>query len=147
MWSSVQGYLTGLVMGNYWSSQFLRALRAGDTVKASQLYKTKAKLRQSVQPNLSLGLEHNDNTFLHYAALYGMQDMYRDLLKQNGKPDMKNSQRRNCLHLICLGAEQRGTLDAAKCQMLELTVKEGLEGMDLKHLLAEKDEVNDFVPK
>ena len=141
MLSVFQNAVTGLVTGNYWSNQFLRALRTGDTARASQLYQTKAKLRQSLQPNLNLGSEHNDNTYLHYAALYGMQEMYGNLLGQKGKPDMKNSQRRNCLHLICLGADMRGTQDTTKCQMLELTVKEGLEGMDLKHLLAEKDEV------
>lgn len=135
-------YLTSLLRGNHWS--FLCALRTGDTTKATQLYRSKAKLRENIQPNLSLGSEHNDNTLLHYAALYGMQDMYIDLLRQNGKPDMKNSQRRNCLHLICLGtsADLSDTPDATKCQMLELTVREGLEGMDLKHLLAEKDEVS-----
>lgn len=146
--SSIQGYLTrsltslsDLVMGNRWSGQFLRALRTGDARRASELYQAKPQLRENLQPNQNLGPEHNNNTLLHYAALYGMYQMYEDLIRLNGKPDMKNSQRRNCLHLICLGADLRGTPDSTKRKMLVLTVEEGLQGMDLKHLLAEKDQV------
>ena len=137
MWS----YVSGLFLGGYYHNQFLRALRSGDTAKANFLYKSKPKLRESIQPNVNLGSEHNENTFLHYAALYGLQEMYQDLLKHKGKPDMKNSQRRNCLHLICLHEDSAANRDATKRGMLEQTVTEGLEGMDLQHLLAEKDEV------
>lgn len=129
-------------MGNNSSNQFLRALRHGDHVKASELYHTKVRLKENLQPNLSLGVEHNENTLLHYAALYGMEQMYSDLISRQGKPDMKNCQRRNCLHLICLCSTVRGIEDHTKCAMLELTFKEGLHGMDIKHLLAEKDEVS-----
>ena len=132
-------------MGNQCSVQFLRALREGDTQKARDLYTTKKKqLMEGIQPNQSLGSEHSHNTYLHYAALYGLEDMYSHLLTLKGKPDMKNSQRRNCVHLICMGRDGEGegaTLnqDHSKYQMLQLTIEEGLQGMDLKHLLAEKD--------
>lgn len=127
-------------MGNL-SSQFVRALRTGDVDKASELYFTKTQLRECIQPNQSLGSEHHDNTYMHYAAQLGMAHMYQGMIHLKGKPDMKNSQRRNCLHLIC---SQSSGVQASqvKRDMLELTIKEGLEGMDLKHLLAEKDEVS-----
>ncbi len=143
-------------MGNQCSAQFLRALRDADASRALELYTTKKKqLMENLQPNQSLGSEHHNNTYLHYAALYGMEDMYSELLRLKGKPDMKNSERRNCVHLICMGMggegdredgrqqqqEQALNRDQSKCQMLQLTMKEGLEGMDLKHVLAEKDQV------
>ena len=124
-------------MGNS-SSVFLNALRQGDVTRAKDLYRTKISLREGLEPNQSLGTEHGENTYLHYAALYGMDQMYRDLINLRGKPDMKNSQRRNCLHLICLNEKGSGK---TKCEMLQLTLKEGLKGMDIQHLLCEKDEV------
>lgn len=130
-------------MGN-WSSQFVRALRTGDVDRASELYFAKAQLRESLQPNQCLGSEHHDNTYLHYAALLGLARMYEEMIRLKGKPDMKNSQRRNCLHLICLrsSGNQASSEGRVKRDMLELTMKDGLKGMDLKHLLAEKDEVS-----
>lgn len=131
-------------MGNQCSTQFLHALRDGDAAKAEEMYRTKKKqLIDGLQPNQSLGSEHDNNTYLHYAALYGLQSMYSDLLQLRGKPDMKNSKRRNCVHLICMGEGKvgEGSQDSAKHQMLEQTLVEGLEGMDLKHLLGEKDQV------
>ena len=139
MLASFQTYLGGLIMGNHWSNQFLRALAQGNAARASELYANKSYLKENMDPNLSLGSDHHDNTYLHYAALYGMEEMYEDLLTaQKGKPDMKNAERRNCIHMICLGPTAN---DRTKCQMLELTFKEGLKGMDLQHLLGEKDEV------
>lgn len=143
----VQSYLSLIPgMGNNVSSQFLRALRDEDVMKATELYHTKAQLRASLQPNLSLGSEHHDNTYLHYAAHLGLSEMYGDLIHEHGKPDMKNAQRRNCLHLICCkssaGDTTSGCDDITKCNMLQLTLRDGLAGMDLKHLLAEKDEVS-----
>lgn len=130
-------------MGNWSSNQFLSALRSGDAVKASELYKTKSQLKENLQPNQSLGSEDHDNTYLHYAALYGLEDMYTDLIRKQGKPDMKNSQRKNCLHLICTSSlgHSDPIYDHTKRKMLLLTFNEGLEQMDLKHLLAEKDMV------
>ena len=131
-------------MGNQCSAQFLRALRDGDIAKADEMYRTKKKqLVEGLQPNQSLGSDHDNNTYLHYAALYGLQNMYSDLLELRGKPDMKNSQRRNCVHLICMGRDgvREGSQDSGKHKMLKQTLTEGLEGMDLKHLLAEKDQV------
>ncbi len=127
-------------MGNHWSNQFLRALSQGNPKRASEFYASKPYLKENMDPNQSLGAEHHGNTYLHYAAFYGMEDMYQDLLRQNGKPDMKNSERRNCLHMICLG---QSVGDKTKYEMLELTFKEGLKGMDLEHLLGEKDEVRE----
>lgn len=138
-------------MGN-WSSQFVGALRSGDVVKASELYLSKVQLRSGLQPNQNLGPD--DNTYLHYAAKLGMAQMYQDLIVLKGKPDIKNAQRRNCIHLICLQPSTEGHCNEGysveghsaggqgKRKMLELTFKEGLKGMDLKHLLAEKDEVS-----
>ena len=133
-------------MGN-WSSQFVGALRNGDVGKASELYLSKAQLRSGLQPNQALGPD--DNTYLHHSARLGMAQMYQDLIVLKGKPDMKNAQRRNCIHLICLqpsaeGHSAGGHYDEGqvKREMLEYTLKEGLEGMDLRHLLAEKDEVS-----
>ena len=139
-------------MGN-WSSQFVSALRNGDVDKASELYLSKAQLRSGLQPNQALGPD--DNTYLHHAARLGMAQMYQDLIVLKGKPDMKNAQRRNCIHLICLQPSAEGHSaeghsagghhsagGQVKREMLEYTLKEGLEGMDLRHLLAEKDEVS-----
>lgn len=120
------------------SSAFLKALSRGDTEKAGELYRTKEQLRENIDPSLRLGPDHEDNTYLHYAALYGMKDMYFDLLSRHGMPDMKNSQRRNCLHLICLGQKIN---DQVKQEMLTRTLEEGLQGMDLQHILGEKDKV------
>lgn len=129
-------------MGNY-SSQFLKALRDGDTRRASELYHTKSSLRDKLEPNLNLGSDHGGNTYLHYAALYGLKEMYKELiLHQRGKPDIKNSLRQNCLHLICRAEGQAGLVDIrVKKDMLNFTLTEGLKGMDLQHLLKEKDQV------
>ena len=149
MLASLQSYLRLIPgMGNNVSNQFLRALRDEDVVKASELYHSKAQLRAGLQPNLNLGSEHHDNTYLHYAAHLGLSEMYENLIHEHGKPDMKNAQRRNCLHLIChkpsTGGTTNGCDDVTKCNMLRLTMADGLAGMDLKHLLAEKDEVSYF---
>lgn len=130
-------------MGNHLSSKFLGALRSGNVEEASRLYEGKVQLRESLQPNSPLGSDHDENnTYLHYAALLGIHKMYGDLIRLNGgKPDMKNAQRRNCLHLICL-CKTGGPLSAEddiRHNMIELTMEEGLKGMDLKHLLAERD--------
>ena len=114
MLAYLQTYLSGLVMGNSTSNQFLRALRNGDAAKAKELYLSKSNLKENIEPNQSLGADHDDNTYLHYAALCGMSEMYRDLMRHKGKPDIKNSHRRNCLHLLCLDSAVNGSDEPSK---------------------------------
>lgn len=142
MFASFQSFVSEL-MGNS-STLFLRALRDGDTKRASELYHSKPALRVKLEPNLSLGSDHGGNTYLHYAALYGLKEMYKELvLFQRGKPDIKNSLRQNCLHLICKADGQASAVDVrVKRDLLDFTLSEGLKGMDLQHLLKEKDQVS-----
>ena len=142
MIATFQNYLSALLSGS--STQFLKALRDGDTKLAMELYKSKANLREKLEPNLSLGPEHKGYTYLHYAALYGLEQMYEELvLRQNGKPDIKNSLSQNCLHLLCMVDRQCGDVDISwKRKLLAFTLRYGLKGMDLQHILGEKDQVS-----
>lgn len=121
-------------MGSSFSS-FREALRKGHGREASDLYYSKKSLRDSVLPNHPLGYGREDNTALHYAAKLGLKDLYVDLINRGGKPDQKNKRGQNCLHLIC------GEPGTQRTDMLRFTLEAGLYGMDLAHVLEEKDEV------
>ena len=116
-------------------SHFREALRKGHAREASDLYHSKKSLRDSVLPNHPLGCGQEDNTALHFAAKFGLKDMYVDLINRGGKPDQKNKLGKNCLHLIC------GQPGKQRTHMLRFTLEAGLYGMDLAHVLEEKDEV------
>ncbi len=137
MFSAVQSILNYFVMGNQ-AAQFQKAVREGDTRKAYSLYYTREAVRAKLEPNVSLGPDYKGNTCLHYMAYFAMQKLYEDMVKQHrGKPDMKNDERKNCLHLLCATGEE----GSVKRDMLQFTLSEGLAGMDLLHLLKEKDMV------
>ena len=118
-------------------SHFREALRKGHAREASDLYYSKKSLRDSVLPNHPLGCDEEDNTALHYAAKFGLKEMYVDLINRGGKPDQKNKRGKNCLHLIC------GQPGKQRTFMLRFTLEAGLYGMDLAHVLEEKDEVRE----
>ena len=118
-------------------SHFREALRKGHAREASDLYYSKRSLKDSVLPNHPLGCDEEDNTALHYAAKFGLQEMYVDLINRGGKPDQKNKRGKNCLHLIC------GQPGKQRTFMLRFTLEAGLYGMDLAHVLEEKDEVRE----
>ena len=48
----------------------------------------------------------------------------------------QNKQRQNCIHLICL----RALTPRIRTDMLRFTLEAGLYGMDLEHVLEERDE-------
>lgn len=124
-------------MGNQ-AAQFQKAVREGDTSKAYSLYYTREVVRQKLEPNVSLGPEYRGNTCLHYVAYFAMRKLYEDMITEHrGKPDMKNEDRQNCLHLLCATGEE----GSVKRDMLQFTLTKGLPGMDLQHLLKEKDSV------
>ena len=117
-------------------SRFIEALKKGSEDDARQLYANRKSVRDGIDPNASLGPTHNENSVLHYAALHAMEWLYRDLLTRGGKPDMRNADARNCLHLVC-SQKNRGP---ARAKILLLTIHEGLMGMDVEHVLRERDE-------
>jgi len=127
-------------MGNQ-AAQFQRAVREGDTSKAYSLYYTKEAVRTKVEPNVALGAEYDGNTLLHFMAYHAMKKLYEDMINQHkGKPDFKNDKRQNCLHLLCATGEE----GSVKRDMLAFTLSVGLPGMDLGHLLKEKDLVKEL---
>jgi len=125
------------VMGNHYS-QFLKALQKGDREAAIDIYQKKKTVRESIKPNEPL--TGDTNSVLHYVAYLNMKEVYIDLLQNNvvhSHPDNKNGQRKNCLHLIAIGPR-----DSEKTDMMLVTLENGLNGMDIKHVLSEKDEVS-----
>lgn len=141
MWASVVSFVSQL-MGNQFT-QFCVALKHGQCSKANDMYFGSKKLREHVlsRVNEPLGPDHDNNSILHYAARHKMERMYTELLNSDrcpGIPDLKNSQRRNCFHLICLTDVDR----LAALNMLKFTVNYlKQQKIDIAHLLAEKDEV------
>lgn len=141
MWSSLVSFVSQL-MGNQFG-QFCHALKQGQYNKAQDMYFNTKKLRETIlsKVNEPLGIEHGNNSVLHYVAQYKMQRVYEDLLNGDrclGVPDMKNGQRRNCFHLICLNDINA---DAAR-NMLKFTMEFlSRQKVDVTHILAEKDEV------
>ena len=71
------------------SSRFREAVHSGDTEQAYELFYRKKSIRESIDPNLSLGASYNENTPLHCAALHGMKQLYIDLIAVGGRPDQK----------------------------------------------------------
>ena len=122
-------------MGLY-HSRFIEALKKGSEDEARQLYSNRKSVRDSIDPNSSLGPTHNENSVLHYAALHAMEWLYQDLLTKGGKPDQRNAAARNCLHLVC----SQKNRNQARANILLLTIHEGLTGMDVEHVLRERDE-------
>lgn len=118
-------------------SRFHEALRHGNHEEAYNLYSTKKSLRDSLEPNTPLGQHHEDNSILHYAAQHAMAWLYRSLITRGGKPDLRNGLHQNSLHLVC-GVSSRPD---ARRDILKFTLEEGLHGMDIAHVLEEKDEV------
>jgi len=82
-----------------------------------------------------LGNRGDDSTALHCTAKFGMKKLYIDLINHGGKPDQRNKQGKNCLHLIC--GQGRGE---DRTEMLRFTLEAGLYGMDMCHVLEERDE-------
>lgn len=126
------------IMGNHYSL-FVKALKRGESQTAVNIYNAKKIVRESIKASDSSG-DPQDNTVLHHVARLNLHTVYADLL--NGGlafPDHKNNERQNCLHLICQGPS--GIADTVKRDMLAITVDVGLQGMDVKHILAEKDHV------
>ena len=138
--ANVSKFLSSLVMGNSFT-QFINVLKQGSPSKAEELYNGDKKLRASVRTRLNenLGPDYNGNTVLHYTAMLKMKSLYCELISEGGKPDMKNNDRRNCLHLICL-VSQKSSPEFA-CEMMRYTLEHGLAGMDVQHVLEEQDEV------
>ena len=122
-------------MGIY-QSRFIDALRVGSEGEARALYTQRKKVRDSIEPNASLGPGHGENSVLHYAAFYAMEWLYRDLLVRGGKPDMRNGVARNSLHLVCMKQNKA----SSRANILRLMLEEGLVGMDKSHVLREQDE-------
>ena len=141
MWTSLVSFVAQL-MGNQFS-QFCLALKHGQCSKAKDMYFGSKKLRDVVlsKVNEPLGVEHDNNSVLHYAAQHKMERLYYELLDSDrcpGVPDLKNERRRNCFHLICLTNKNSG----AAVNMLTFTVDFlRKQKVDIAHLLAEKDEV------
>ncbi|CAI8031040.1 Ankyrin repeat and IBR domain-containing protein 1 [Geodia barretti] len=126
-------------MGLY-HSRFIEALKNGSEDEVRQLYNNRKSVRDRIDPNTSLGPAHNDNSVLHYAALHAMEWLYRDLLTRGGKPDMRNGVARNCLHLVCSCVESNKREAERRARIVLLTIHEGLFGMDVEHVLRERDE-------
>ena len=123
-------------MGIY-QSRFIDALRVGCDEEARALYFQRKKVRDSIEPNTSLGPAHGENSVLHYAAFHAMEWLYRDLLiVRGGKPDMRNGAARNSLHLVCMKQNKA----SSRVDILRLMLEEGLVGMDKSHILREQDE-------
>lgn len=121
-------------------SQFVSALKQRDTLAALDLYNRKKAVRDGIKPNDPLGADHKGNTVLHYVAQLHLATIYEELLMKDGKPDLKNDDRRNCLHLICQGSGKAGP--SVQERMLCSTVNSGLRGMDIEHVLSEADIVS-----
>lgn len=117
-------------------SKFIEALRMGSGEEARMYYTTKKSLRDSMEPNTPLGATHGENSVLHYAALHAMEWLYRDLLLKGGKPDMRNEAAQNSLHLVCMNNNRKHSRET----ILHLILTEGLYGMDVEHILRERDE-------
>ena len=118
------------------NSRFHEALHKGNIHEVYGLYYSNKSLRDSVQPNQPLGNRGDDSTALHCTAKFGMKRLYIDLINHGGKPDQRNKQGKNCLHLIC--GQGRGD---DRTDMLRFTLEAGLYGMDMCHVLEERDEV------
>lgn len=140
---NIIGFFSSAIMGNSFT-QFINALRQGWPTKALELYRGDKKLRSAVKGKLneSLGPEHYENTVLHYTAMLKMKELYCELISDGGKPDMKNKDRRNCLHLMCLVGATSNT--QVVCDMMRHTLEYGLTGMDMEHVLEERDVVSLF---
>ncbi len=142
LFSRVSAYVqqhTDSIMGNHYSS-FVRALRDGDAAAALDLYTKKKAVREAIKPNEPTG-DPEDNTIMHHLARLNISTVYQELLGMRvGLPDMKNRDRQNCLHLLCA---QSGS-EEIKHIMLKTTLDIGLQGMDIKHVLSEKDLVSTY---
>lgn len=117
-------------------SKFIDAVQRGNEEEARNYYSTRKAVRDRVEPNTSLGPGHGENSILHYAAFYGMDWLFRMLLTHGGKPDMRNGAARNSLHLVCMKQNRPNRREA----ILRLILEEGLVGMDIEHVLRERDE-------
>jgi ankyrin repeat protein len=126
-------------MGVY-HSRFIEALKKGSEDQARQLYSNRKSVRDGIDPNASLGPAHDNNSVLHYAAIHAMEWLYRDLLTRGGKPDMRNGAARNCLHLVCSRVGSSKKEAERRERIVLLTIHEGLSGMDVEHVLRERDE-------
>ncbi|CAG0886401.1 unnamed protein product [Cyprideis torosa] len=99
------------------SSKFKKYLQNGDEFAAMQLYQTSPDLRKHLDPNLSYGDSHKNNTALHYAAKYGMKHLLRAFLFElAGDANIANGNDETSLHCACqlmqgksLCAEERRT--------------------------------------
>ena len=73
----------------YNQSRFHEAVSRGNQSEAYALYFNKKSIREGIQPNSPLQIGPNENSALHYAALFAMKQLYMDLVNKGGKPDMK----------------------------------------------------------
>lgn len=117
-------------------SKFVDALQRANEDEVRSYYYTRKAVRDRIEPNASLGPGHGENSVLHYAAYHGMDWLFRDLLSRGGKPDMRNGAARNSLHLVCMKQNRPRSRET----ILRLTLIEGLVGMDIEHVLRERDE-------
>lgn len=115
-------------------ARFREALKQGKHEEVRTLF-LKKTVQDSLEPNASLGPPYGENSVLHYAAQHAMAWLYGHLLDRGGKPDMRNGEAKNSLHLVCGSGERAKQRETILRTILEL----GLEGMDVKHVLRERD--------
>ncbi|XP_050420875.1 ankyrin repeat and IBR domain-containing protein 1-like [Adelges cooleyi] len=83
------------------STKFKKHLQRGDEYAAMRMYSNSLELK-NLDPNLSCGENHNNNTLLHYAAKHGMKHLLRAFLNEhNGNPNKKNNSNETALHAVC----------------------------------------------
>ncbi|XP_050544960.1 ankyrin repeat and IBR domain-containing protein 1-like isoform X2 [Daktulosphaira vitifoliae] len=83
------------------STKFKKHLQRGDEYAAMRMYSNSPELK-TLDPNLSYGENHNNNTLLHYAAKHGMKHLLRAFLNEhNGNPNKINNINETALHAVC----------------------------------------------
>ncbi|KAI8496115.1 Ankyrin repeat and IBR domain-containing protein 1 [Branchiostoma belcheri] len=105
------------------SSRFRKAIQTGDQTLALQIYNSSRDLRENLDPNLSYGENHGNNTAMHYVSLYGQKVLIRVFLDfHNGNPNKRNANSLTSLHEACICANSNDPdvqVDRAECvQML-----------------------------
>ena len=100
------------------TSKFRKALQRGEGVEAMHIYLKNPDIKRNLDPNCSFGVNHGDNTALHYAATYGMKAFVREFLEERANPNIRNGLGQNALHCVCTtyrGAESSVDKTRAEC--------------------------------
>ena len=86
-------------------SRIKKAMEKGDEHKCLEIYKKNPDLRRKLNAN-SIINEFTLDTYMHYAAKFGMLEFLKVLLNENnGNPNKQNKRKQTVLHKACEGSK------------------------------------------